>query len=114
MTDTKSDVAKAKELHAALAEVDGKLAPELKAKALTPLIADAEKAVAAREAAERARKEAVDKLNAALKKLREHGVRVRAAVKVAYGGDSLEYQKVGGTRTSERKRPTRKPKAESK
>lgn len=32
------------------------------------------------------------------------------AVGSAYGHDSNEYEKAGGTRTSERKRPVRKPK----
>ena len=35
--------------------------------------------------------------------------RVRASVKGLYGDDSSEYEMVGGTRKSERKTPTRKP-----
>ncbi len=34
--------------------------------------------------------------------------RVRSAVKGIYGDDSSEYEMVGGTRKSERKRPVRK------
>lgn len=34
--------------------------------------------------------------------------RVRSAVKGIYGDDSSEYEMVGGTRLSERKRPSRK------
>ncbi len=34
--------------------------------------------------------------------------RVRAGVKANYGDDSQQYEMVGGTRTSERKSPTRK------
>ncbi len=34
--------------------------------------------------------------------------RVRASVKGAYGDDSTEYELVGGTRRSERKRPARR------
>lgn len=37
--------------------------------------------------------------------------RMLAAVGVKYGKDSSEYEKAGGTRTSERKPPTRKAKA---
>jgi hypothetical protein len=37
-------------------------------------------------------------------------LRRRQAVKAAYGADSSEYEMTGGTRASERKRPTRKPK----
>ena len=36
--------------------------------------------------------------------------RMLAAVGVKYGKNSSEYEKAGGTRTSERKRPVRKPK----
>ena len=36
--------------------------------------------------------------------------RVRASVKGIYGDDSSQYEMVGGTRKSERKPPTRKPK----
>jgi hypothetical protein len=37
--------------------------------------------------------------------------RVRATVKGVYGDDSTEYELVGGTRLSERKRPARRPQA---
>jgi hypothetical protein len=37
--------------------------------------------------------------------------RVRNGVKANYGDDSSQYEMVGGTRTSERKSPTRKTKA---
>jgi hypothetical protein len=37
--------------------------------------------------------------------------RVRSGVKAIYGDDSSQYEMVGGTRTSERKAPVRKPKA---
>lgn len=36
--------------------------------------------------------------------------RVRASIKGIYGDDSSQYEMVGGTRMSERKPPTRKPK----
>jgi hypothetical protein len=39
--------------------------------------------------------------------------RVRASVKGAYGDDSSEYQLVGGTRRSERKRPARRAAGQS-
>jgi hypothetical protein len=34
--------------------------------------------------------------------------RIRAGVKGAYGDDSFEYDLIGGTRRSERKRPARR------
>lgn len=36
--------------------------------------------------------------------------RVRSAIKGIYGDDSSQYELVGGTRKSDRKTPTRKPK----
>ncbi len=42
------------------------------------------------------------------KNLSDYIVQVRAAVKGILGADSSEYDMVGGTRTSERKRPKRK------
>jgi hypothetical protein len=45
------------------------------------------------------------------KVLREFSERMREAVGAVYGHNSNEYEKAGGKRKSERKRPTRKPKA---
>jgi len=41
--------------------------------------------------------------------LRDKNKRMLAATGALYGPDSNEYETAGGTRTSERKRPTRKP-----
>lgn len=41
--------------------------------------------------------------------LREMNKRVLSAVEAQFGPDSSEYEQVGGTRQSERKRPVRKP-----
>jgi hypothetical protein len=51
---------------------------------------------------------AVNDKDAAVKDLKARLVDVRAAVKGAYGADSNEYELVGGTRASERKKPGRK------
>lgn len=40
--------------------------------------------------------------------LREDNRRALAAVEAQFGPDSSEYEQVGGTRSSERKRPTKK------
>ncbi len=40
--------------------------------------------------------------------LKDWNRRILSAVEAKYGADSSEYEAVGGTRTSERKRPTRK------
>lgn len=48
-----------------------------------------------------------------LAELRAMTVRLRTGVKAEYGDNSVEYEAVGGKRSSERKRPTRvKPAAE--
>lgn len=49
-----------------------------------------------------------NELKAAEKSLGELSARMLAAVAVKYGRDSSEYEKAGGVRFSERKRPVRK------
>lgn len=44
------------------------------------------------------------------KELGEWNVRILSAAKARYGSDSTEYEQVGGTRKSDRKRPTKKTK----
>ena len=44
------------------------------------------------------------------KTLSDFIVKSRLAIKLAYGPDSSEYEMAGGTRSSERKKPVRKPK----
>lgn len=51
----------------------------------------------------------LDELITAERNLKELSGRVLAAVKAKHGSDSSEYELAGGTRASERKRPTRKP-----
>jgi hypothetical protein len=51
---------------------------------------------------------AVNAKDADLKGLRSMIADIRTAVKGAYGADSTEYELVGGTRASERKKPSRK------
>lgn len=43
--------------------------------------------------------------------LAEFVSRARSGFRAFYGPDSTQYEQVGGTRTSDRKRPARKPKA---
>jgi uncharacterized protein YukE len=47
------------------------------------------------------------------KKVQDLNERMLAGVAAKYGRDSDEYEKAGGTRKSERKRPVRKPKKSS-
>ena len=44
--------------------------------------------------------------------LNELVTRVRSGFRAVYGPDSTQYEQAGGTRLSERKKPSRKPKAE--
>jgi hypothetical protein len=48
-------------------------------------------------------------LETAENSLRDKSKRVLSAVEAQYGPDSTEYEQVGGTRLSERKRPTGRP-----
>lgn len=49
-----------------------------------------------------------DEFNAAADLVRDLNTRFRGGVRAVYGPDSTQYELAGGTRTSERKRPTRK------
>ena len=44
-------------------------------------------------------------------RLKDFAVRGRSGLKGYFGADSTQYEQAGGTRTSERKKPVRKPKA---
>ncbi len=48
----------------------------------------------------------------AIKHLQELTTRARSGVRSTFGPDSKEYEQAGGTRKSERKKPTRKPPVE--
>jgi hypothetical protein len=48
-----------------------------------------------------------------IKKLQELTTRARSGIRPTFGPDSKEYEQAGGTRKSERKKPTRKPPVQS-
>lgn len=52
-------------------------------------------------------------LEAAENSLRDKNKRILSAVEAQYGPDSSEYEQTGGTRQSERKRPTGRPPTQS-
>lgn len=52
----------------------------------------------------------VNEKKAACHQLSDFIVKSRLAIKVQFGPDSSEYDMAGGTKTSERKKPVRKPK----
>jgi hypothetical protein len=82
-------------------------------KGQSELIANAE-GLEAKDKKLKAEKDAVMSANKAVyKELVEFSQRVRSGAKVAFGADSLEYERVGGKRTSNRKKASKKsdPKA---
>jgi hypothetical protein len=101
-------VAEAKALLGTIAQLR-ELPKPLGEKALVKLHDAFLTAVDETDAANNARKRVVAKKHAIRDQLRTHIVQVRTAVRGIYGTDSTEYGEVGGTRASERRRPTRKP-----
>jgi hypothetical protein len=53
---------------------------------------------------------AVNDLNEKASAVRTVSTRARGGFRAVFGADSTQYEQAGGTRSSERKRPTRKPK----
>jgi hypothetical protein len=71
--------------------------------------------IAADEAVEEQRQKLTALLNARDAQsatLNELVTRARSGIRAVYGPDSTQYEQAGGTRKSERKTPTRKPKTE--
>ncbi len=93
-----------------------KLATDLKLKLPTGLKADqigkdADQTQAELDELDSIRRSLSAKINAkdaSVRKLREDIKRLRLGVKAEYGDNSDEYEKVGGTRASERKKPAAK------
>ena len=52
--------------------------------------------------------------DAIIMRLQNFAMRGRAGIKGYFGDDSSEYEQAGGTRSSERKKPVRKPKDTAK
>jgi hypothetical protein len=103
-------VAEAKSVTTALPKIQSKLARGLDVKQGNALIAAHEKNIVSAGAVEKLRAEAVRKKESSAAAVRTFVTRVRSSARGAFGGDSDEYASVGGTRTSDRKKPTRKPK----
>ncbi len=99
----------AKNLAVTLAALDAPLPAGLDAETLREASAEAEAAIREAAVAKVAAAHAVARQRAAVTRLNELAVRIRAVVRGTFGSDSLEYQQVGGTRRSERKPRRRKP-----
>jgi len=92
---------------AALHKLDPKLPDDLKGAKLEKKLAGAEKAIAELAEVETLYRAKVDQAQAELKALNALLVRARSVVKGAYGPDSDEYESVGGTKASERRKRTK-------
>ena len=98
----------ANEIKKALEKIDDRLPDGLKAADMETRMGAVESVVDKLDAVNVERTRLVDLKGDQTRNLSDHIVQVRAAVKGIFGADSAEYDMVGGTRTSERKHPTRK------
>ena len=98
----------ANEIKKALEKIDDRLPDGLKAADMESRMGAVESVIDELNALNADRTRLVDQKGEQTGNLSDHIVQVRSAVKVIFGADSAEYDMVGGTRTSERKRPARK------
>ena len=98
----------ANEIKKALEKIDDRLPDGLKAADMETKMGAVESVVDELDALNAERTRLVDQKGEQAGNLSDHIVQVRSAVKGIFGADSAEYDMVGGTRTSERKRPVRK------
>jgi hypothetical protein len=103
-------VAELKALKEPLGKLEKKLPADLRANALKGVTDTFERTRNEIDRIDQQWTVAMNAKQSAAKAARELIKRVRASVKGAFGDDSDEYELVGGTRASERKRPVRKPK----
>ena len=94
----------ANEIKKALEKIDDRLPDGLKAADMETKMAAVESVVDELDALNAERTRLVDQKGEQAGNLSDHIVQVRSAVKGIFGADSAEYDMVGGTRTSERKR----------
>ena len=97
----------ANEIKKALEKIDDRLPDGLKAADMETRIGEVESVVDELDAVNADRTRLVDVKGEKTGNLSDHMVQVRSAVKGIFGANSAEYDMVGGTRTSERKRPAR-------
>ena len=98
----------ANEIKKALEKIDDRLPDGLKAADMGAKMASLQTAVDEVDEVNVERTRRIDVKGERAGDLNDHMVQVRSAVKGIFGADSAEYDMVGGTRTSERKRPARK------
>ena len=98
----------ANEIKKALEKIDDRLPDGLKAADMETKVDELETVVDDVDAVNAERTRLVDRKGERAESLSDHIVQVRSAVKGVFGADSPEYDMVGGTRTSERKRHGKK------
>jgi hypothetical protein len=101
-------IAEGKRLTAALVGIEAKLPVELTSARLSAIVTTLE---ANSSTVKRLRSEitaAIEAKDASMKEIKEFMKRAKAGAKAAFGDDSLEYERLGGKRMSERKKATKK------
>lgn len=94
----------------ALEKIGKPLPGGVSAKAAAELIAGLNTGISKLDNLNAERRKLVNEKGASAKTLRQFITKARLAIKVDCGDDSSEYEMAGGTRKSEFKKPTRKPK----
>lgn len=100
------------ETREALGKISTDLPADVSATEMTAKIDELETAISALDALNAERTRLVNVKGEKAGALSDYLVHVRLSVKAACGPDSSEYEMVGGTRSSERKKPKKKDKEE--
>jgi len=98
----------ANEMKKALEKIDDRIPDGLKAADMETKVTELEDVIDDLDAVNVERTRLVDRKGERAESLSDHIVQVRSAVKGIFGANSEEYDMVGGTRTSERKRHGKK------
>jgi hypothetical protein len=101
-------LSKARSMHAVMADIEGSLAKDLTAAALAALIGKADDDTAQAKKLKSQIAAVVSSKKGTFKEINEFMKRVRSGAKSAFGDDSLEFERVGGKRASERKKKAKK------
>jgi hypothetical protein len=113
-TMTKKEMAnyivECKRIQTVVSAFDGVMPDDLKSDKIGEAIKDCEDSTQNVKGAESVVQSTKDVEKVSFKKMRAITKRVRSSVMGAFGDDSLEYERVGGKRSSERKKPSRKAK----
>ena len=94
----------AREMHVVLGDIQGRLSSDLTAEILAGLIAKGDEQLGKLKQLDTETATATEDKNQTMSELNDFMKRVRSGAKSAFGDDSLEYERVGGTRRSEIKR----------